>query len=102
MLMTKDRDGVRTEDVRPGAAPVAVRTGDAANMLRPAAERLGLRMDRQEVRRLCDQGKLAWEQLTARGWRLVSIASINALIEEYTVWADRAENPQLPPRVDAE
>src|ERR1043165_3267063 len=90
--MTQDRDSVHTQDARPGGTPVAVRTGEAGRMLGAGAARLGLRMDPQEVRRLCNQQKLSWDRLTDRGWRLVSVASINELIREYTARADRAEN----------
>lgn len=101
MLMTQERDSVHAKDVSPGRQPATVRTGEAARLLGPAAARLGLRMDRQEIRRLCDQGRLQWEQFTAGGWRLVSVASINELIRDYNERADRAEHPNLAKHSDS-
>ncbi len=94
--MTEDRDSVQAPGGESSERGVAVRTGEAARLLLPAATRLGIRMDRQEVRRLCNQDKLTWDRLTDRGWRLVSRASIDNLIKDWTERAERAENPDLP------
>ena len=85
--MTEER-GVSAKAPAGAEVPDGVRTGVAADMLRPAAARLGRKMDGQQVRILANRGDLSYVRMSATGWRFISVASIKAYRDELERIAD--------------